>query len=341
MTRYLKCFLLLFLGTPYVVDAATYVKDAINVSTTWTAANSPYIVQNDIVIGKGAILAIEPGVEIKFSASTSGAVGSGPNLVVEGGIRAVGSATAPIAFGPEASGSLWGAIYFYNADSTNCLLQACMIKGGRIVCNNASPTITQSAIFGAKSGVEVNSNSQPQITGNRITANGIGIIILSDTANPVVTGNEIYNNNYGFYFKDFGTPTVSGNKIYNNFKFNMVNASSKSLSTPNNDFRTPDVHQIMRTVYDGAYNPSIGRIMYTPYVGMPTGQVATQVLTAPVSTAQQEQPKIQEEDLWSYGRPFDAMKMSNVDADKKKPSSTVKILAVGATAVVTVVLLFL
>jgi hypothetical protein len=35
------------------------------------------------------------------------------------------------------------------------------------------------------------------------------------------------------------------------------------------------------------------------------------------------------------------MKISNVEAQKKKPSSVVKILAVGATAVVTVVLLFL
>jgi parallel beta-helix repeat protein len=341
LIKYLSCLFLACFGVPLVADAATTVKEPISVSTTWTAANSPYIIQNDIVIGKGAILTIEPGVEIKFAALTSGAVGSGPNLVVEGGIRAVGSATAPIAFSPEASGSLWGAIYFYNADSPNCLLQACMIKGGRIVCNNSSPTITQSAIFGAKSGVEVALNSQPQITGNRITANGIGIILLSDTANPVITGNEIYNNNYGFYLKDFGTPTVSGNKIYNNVKFNIVNASPKSLSAPNNDFRTPDVRQIMRTVYDGAYNASIGRVGYTPFVGMPTGQVATQVLAAPVSVAQQEQPKIQEEDLWSYGRPFDAMKMSNVDTEKKKPSSTVKILAVGATAVVTVVLLFL
>jgi hypothetical protein len=35
------------------------------------------------------------------------------------------------------------------------------------------------------------------------------------------------------------------------------------------------------------------------------------------------------------------MKVSNLDAKKKKPSSAIKILAVGATAVVTVVLLFL
>src|SRR5207253_2878471 len=146
---------------------------------------------------------------------------------------------------------------------------------------------------------------------------------------PVISGNEIYNNNYGFYLKDFGTPNVSGNKIYNNLKYNIVNSSVKSLSAPNNDFRLSDAQQIMRTVYDGAYNPSLGRITFTPYVGMAVGQ-STGMTTSPVLAASQEQPKIQEEDLWSYGRPFDAMKISNVDSDKKKSSSAIKILAVGA-----------
>ena len=332
--------LLFFLSSAAIAAGPTYVKDAIAVSTTWTTANSPYIIQNDIAISKGAVLTLEPGVEVRFTVPTGGAVGAGPNLVVQGGIKAIGSSTAPISFNPETAGSLWGAIYFYNADSANSILQACMIKGGRVVCNNSSPTINQSAIFGAKSGIEVALNSQPQITGNRITANGIGIILLSDSASPGISGNEIYNNNYGFYLKDFGTPTISGNKIYNNIKYNIVNSSVKSLSAPNNDFRSLDAQQIMRTVYDGAYNPSLGRITFTPYVGMAAGQ-STAMTTSPALVASQEKPKIEEEDLWSYGRPFDAMKISNVDSDKKKSSSAVKILAVGATAVVTVVLLFL
>ena len=86
-----------------------------------------------------------------------------------------------------------------------------------------------------------------------------------------------------------------------------------------------------------------------PFVGMqqaqqPMGAPVQQMAAAPApvaGTQAPEQPKIQEEDLWSYGRPFDAMKISNVEAQKKKPSNAVKILAVGATAVVTVVLLFL
>jgi len=134
-------------------------------------------------------------------------------------------------------------------------------------------------------------------------------------------------------------PTISNNRLYNNLKYNMVNYSAKLLAVPNNDFRLADAQQIMRTIYDGAYNPSYGRLNFMPFAGMATGQTAPAVAAS--AAVSQEQPTIQEEDFWSYGRPFDAMKVSNLDAKKKKPSSAIKILAVGATAVVTVVLLFL
>jgi parallel beta-helix repeat protein len=318
----------------------TYVKDNIMVSTTWAQANSPYILQNDIEISKGAILTIQPGVEVQFTTPSNAKVGSGSNLVVKGALKAVGSATAPIWFKPAVQGSLWGAIFFTGSDPQNCVLQGCYVKGGRIVCNNASPSISQCAIFGAQTGIELYTNSNAQIVGNRITSSGYGIYLFSDTASPTITGNEIYNNNIGFIFRDFGTPTITGNKIYGNLKANMVNYSAKPLSVPNNDFRSADAQQIMKTIYDGAYNQSLGRINFMPFVGMPEGQ-GTQTLASVQPAQTEEKPKVQDEDFWSYGRPFDAMKISNVEQQKNKPSNAVKILAVGATAVVTVVLLFL
>lgn len=330
---------LLLLATSHQVNAAgpTNVSDNIAASTEWTKDNSPYILQKDIVVSKGAVLTIDPGVEVQFVVSVATKVGSGPNLVIEGGLKAVGNVTASISFNPAATGSLWGALYFYNADSNNCILQGCLIKGGRVVCNGASPTITQCAIYGAKTGVEIYANSQPQVVNNKITANGYGISLRSETANPVVTNNEIYNNNVGFYFENFGTPTISGNRIYNNLKYNMINYSAKPLDAPNNDFRTTDTQQIARTIYDGNYNASLGRIN----LGMTPGSGQPAMANAPTASTSREKPKIQEEDFWSYGRPFDAMKITNEEDKNKKSSSTVKVLAVGATAVVTVVLLFL
>jgi parallel beta-helix repeat protein len=332
-------FMILSFQNSAVAMGPTYVRDAIGVSTEWTQANSPYVIQNDILVNKGAVLTVDPGVTVQFQASTSGKPGSGPNLVIQGGLRAIGNSQTPISFVPAVTGSLWGALYFSNSDSINAVLQGCLIKGGRIICNGCSPTITQCAIYGSKTGLEVLANSQAQIMGNRITANGVGIALLADSASPVISKNEIYNNNFGIYLKDFGIPTISDNHIYNNIKYNMVNYSVKPLAVPNNDFRLADAQQIMRTIYDGAYNPSYGRLNFMPFVGMTQTQTASVVSSS--ALAGQEKPTIQEEDFWSYGRPFDAMKVSNLDAQKKKPSSAIKILAIGATAVVTVVLLFI
>ena len=141
--------------------------------------------------------------------------------------------TQPISFQPDANGTLWGAIYFYGSDPANSILQACLIKGGRVVCNNASPTITGLRHLRlSERRVEIALNSQPQIIHNRITANGVAFVLISDTSSPVISNNEIYNNKYGFYLKDFGTPTISGNHIYNNLNYNMVNYSPKSLCWP-------------------------------------------------------------------------------------------------------------
>jgi parallel beta-helix repeat protein len=316
-------------------SSPTYVRDAITVSTEWTPANSPYLIQNDIVVQKGAVLTIDPGVTVQFQ--SSGNSGSGINLVIQGALKAVGAYTNPIHFLPATTGSLWGALYFVNADSANCFLQDCVVKGGSIIFNACSPTITQCAVEGSKTGLELLGNTQAQIVGNRITGNGVGIAFLDETVSATVTQNEIDNNNYGIFLKNFLNPVISGNRIYGNLKYNMVNYCNKPLAAPNNDFHQADAQQIMRTVYDGTYNSSYGRVNFMPYVGMVQGGTVSPAANS-VETA--EKPKIQEEDFWNYGRPFDAMKVSNVEAGKKK-SDGVELLAVGVMSAASVAILFL
>ncbi len=327
---------ILLTGTAWAAGP-TYVRESVSISTEWTQAGSPYILQGDILVGKGAVLTIDPGVTVEFMATDSIKPGSGPNLVVQGGLKASGNSVSPITFIPATKGSLWGALYFANADSP-CLLQGCVMKGGRVICDGCSPTITQCAIYGSKTGVEILGDSQAQILGNRITANGVGVALLAATASPTLTKNEIDNNNFGVYLKDFGNPVISGNKIHGNLKYNFVNYSPQTLSIPNNDFQSADAQQIMRTVYDGAYNPSYGRLNFMPYAGMAAGQSAPAVASAGTSP---EKPSIQEEDFWNYGRPFDAMKVGNLNPGKKNSSGTLKILALGAVSVASVALFFL
>src|SRR5436190_20852365 len=51
------------------VNAQTNVSGGIYANTTWTKANSPYIVVDTVVVFPGVTLTIEPGVVVKFNAN--------------------------------------------------------------------------------------------------------------------------------------------------------------------------------------------------------------------------------------------------------------------------------
>jgi hypothetical protein len=63
--RFNFCFLI-FLVSCLNIHAQTNVSGGIFTNTTWTMANSPYIVTDTVVVFPGATLTIEPGVVVKF-----------------------------------------------------------------------------------------------------------------------------------------------------------------------------------------------------------------------------------------------------------------------------------
>ncbi len=78
---------------PRFIFAKTFIKDDISVDTTWTKANSPYILERSIVVFEEATLNIEPGVEIKFPYFSPG-----NSIYFFGKLIAIGSEEEPIYF---------------------------------------------------------------------------------------------------------------------------------------------------------------------------------------------------------------------------------------------------
>jgi hypothetical protein len=78
----LSIFLSFFITN--VALAATFVSGTIPSDTTWTLADSPYVVTSDLSVPAGVTLTVNPGVVVKFD-------GSFTTLNVDGTLDALGT----------------------------------------------------------------------------------------------------------------------------------------------------------------------------------------------------------------------------------------------------------
>jgi PKD repeat protein len=220
-----------------------------NISGTWNAAGSPYLIQGNITIPSGSTLTIEPGVQVLFQSWYS--------LTVNGTLIADGSASAPVLFSANNSSPGWLGIRFINASNDSSLTYAIVEKGhasgadplnsgGGIYIDGSSPTISHSTIRNNSAtysggGIYLN-NSNATLTANTIINNGTfsnggGLAIWY--SNPVLTDNIISGNTitisggyttpngYGAgLFLRSSDATFTGNLISDNH----VNASLNSNS---------------------------------------------------------------------------------------------------------------
>ncbi|MBN2055174.1 hypothetical protein JW905_09645, partial [bacterium] len=81
--------------------AETHVSGTISVDTTWTAIDSPYVIDSDVTVSAGSTLTLEPGAIVKFQynhGSYSGGYQYTVRLLVYGILDAQGTAGDPICF---------------------------------------------------------------------------------------------------------------------------------------------------------------------------------------------------------------------------------------------------
>jgi len=237
-------FLISFLGIIFFTqraNAETFVSGIIEEDTTWTLANSPYIVTGNILVKENVTLTIEPGVVVKFEKHPD--PWKGYYIWVDGTLVAKGTPDQMITFTSNSqtpSPGDWGAIHFSpistdwdEANATGSVIEYAIIEyggssqgGGEqeirvapITISDSSPLIKNNIFrFTAGQFLRIFSGS-PKIISNKFQGSGESeretIPIFG--GNPYFEGNELIRGG-GFYIGG-GTPIITRNNIIANLGY--------------------------------------------------------------------------------------------------------------------------
>lgn len=244
-TRFTLIAVLLLVNTGASVFAQTNVSGIISSNTTWTLANSPYIVTGNIILNNGYTLTIQPGVTVRFN--------SGLSMQIDGMLLAQGTNSDSITFTSNTvdTAGAWGYIYFSDVSTdavfqnniygnyiSGSILEYCKIQyagganisyNGALRLDGAHPFINYCTIsYNKASGINANNLTDSlkitnSVISHNISPNTGGGIFIAGFAIVLIDGNTIaYNvvtDIFGFgggISSAYGAIIISNNKIFEN-----------------------------------------------------------------------------------------------------------------------------
>lgn len=160
-----------------------------------TLANSPYVVEKNVSVDKGAILFIEPGVTLKFNAEAA-------IVVKDGGIDARGAADRVITFTSSSSsfssGSYPSAVRFEQPTKVGSFFRYCIVEYAETGLDIAhgAPDITHCLIANhSQAGIKVANDAAPKIFYSTFAKNlGTGAVVALGAARPKINRNNFQDN---------------------------------------------------------------------------------------------------------------------------------------------------
>jgi len=117
---------------------------SIKVDEQWSAANSPYIIESNLLIPEGVMVTVEPGVVVQLKEKTV--------VTIKGRFDALGSPLAPIQFVPQNESARWGALSFEDAGTGR--MEHCLVRRGSTGGTNRIAMVN---LYHGVSGVSIDS----------------------------------------------------------------------------------------------------------------------------------------------------------------------------------------
>ncbi len=253
---------LLALAAAGPARAATHIgTTTYTTNTTWTPANSPYVLDGNVRVNAGVTLTIEPGVIVKFN-------GQFRTLTINGTLNAVGTAADHIIFtsyqddsaggdtngdGASTAGAP-GQWYHTSIEGSGSQLGYIDIRyGGYGSAQGYAPIY----VYGNGYGVTID---HAVISNNNQSA-----VVVGNRASATIKNSTLSNNAYGVYV-NAGTASIDHTTISNNSSRGMwFNLPTLTPAPATSTITSSDITQ------NGGYGVYITANLDYPLASMPTG----------------------------------------------------------------------
>ncbi|MEW6237392.1 MAG: right-handed parallel beta-helix repeat-containing protein [Candidatus Omnitrophota bacterium] len=143
MSRIFFLVVALFLALSVSAGAETR-GGSIGANEQWSAANSPYLIESNLLIPEGVAVTVEPGVIVQLKEKTV--------VTIKGRFDALGSPQSPIQFVPQNESARWGALSYEDAGTGR--MEHCLVRRGS---TGGSNRIAMVNLYHGVSGVSIDS----------------------------------------------------------------------------------------------------------------------------------------------------------------------------------------
>ena len=274
-------------------DLGTQVGGELKTDTTWTTANSPYIITNTVVVPENVNLTIEPGVTVTIQSSDT------LMFQINGVIQAEGNATNKIVFDGNGNSNFFKTNHPVSAGFLD--LDFCVIRNGLSAFwfnNNAYLNLTNSDLSNLSQFSYLWYPSQDTVIEYNTFTNCAGIKIgtddyYSNSSGMVYVKYNLFTKNQGFIIDNYASYGLSKICVnYNSFTGTSgvileveQTSTTADMDASQNFWGTSNTTIIDSMIYDKNDDASCSSLInYVPILDAPDPEVPIAPTPTPTPT---------------------------------------------------------